>query len=134
MKTSIFVLLILSTSIISFSQPKFTLNITGGYSLPLPDLKGDFPDSYAGFYDTSAASDVNSTYLVKSGFNLNLYGKYALGKDGKFRIIGGIGYNGFSQKLDYNYIDTIGTRNHQISVLNRVSIFSMFFGPEYAFN
>ncbi|MGH2574556.1 MAG: outer membrane beta-barrel protein [Ignavibacteria bacterium] len=112
----------------SFSQPKFTINLIGGYSLPLPDLKGDFPGTFAGFIDTNASADVNSTYLIKNGFNFGLVGKYAIGKKGNFRITGGGNYHIFNQKEDYS--DTLAG---SFTLENKINILDVFLGVEWAF-
>jgi len=108
----------------TYSQPKFTINVTGGYSLPLPDLKGDFPDSVGGI---GHGADSNS-YYIKNGFNFGLVGKYAIGKKGNFRVTGGVNVNLFSQSKDYT--DSAGAA---FTVKNKMNIIGIFLGAEWAF-
>ncbi|MCI0448224.1 MAG: PorT family protein [Chlorobi bacterium] len=113
-KILILALLVLSPYI--YSQPKFTINVFGGYNLPLPDLKGDVSDSV----------DREGTYVTKNGFNAGLIGKYAVDKKGMFRITLGGSYNSFSGEGDY-----IHTNN--VSVHNKINIITIGAGAEYAF-
>lgn len=104
----------------SYSQPKFTVHLTGGYNLPFPDLKGNFPDSLPVKFPDSA------NYQIKQGFNFGLAGKYALGKKGNIRIGLGFNYNMFSQKKDY----TVGTST--VTFNNKMNIININLGGEYA--
>lgn len=99
-----------------YSQPKLTLNVTGGYNVPLPDLKGD----------VTSETDRENTYLVKNGFNFGLAGKYALDKKGMFRITLGGSYNMFKGEGDY-----VHTNN--IHIHQKINTITVGIGAEYAF-
>lgn len=99
-----------------YSQPKFTISLTGGYGLPLPQLRGDVPDSV----------DRAETYLMKTGFNLGLTGKYAVDKKSNIMITLGGSYNKFS--VDDNY-----THTNDINIHSNISIISASLGAEYSF-
>ena len=105
----------------AFSQPQIIVNLTGGYNLPLPDLKGDFPETLGG-----STADSN-TYLIKQGFNFGLTGKYALGKKRNVRINLGFAYNMFSQSKDYDVSGVTGTFKNKMNIININA------GVEYAF-
>src|SRR5215216_4019520 len=95
----ILIALFLLSSISLFSQTKFNLNIYGGYSIPLSDLSGDFPDSLNanGRLDFTKAS----TLLTKGGFNIGAILKYAVDTSGNARLTGNLNYNSFSGSKDY---------------------------------
>lgn len=111
----------LSLNSTTFSQPQIIINVTGGYNLPMGDLKGNFPDSLGG-----SIADSNS-YFIKQGLNFGLTGKYALGKKRNLRINLGFDYNMFSQSKDYTR--TSGT----ITFKNKMNIINIAAGVEYAF-
>jgi outer membrane protein W len=98
------------------SQPKLTISLTGGYGLPMPQLRGDVPDSV----------DRAETYLMKTGYNLGLAGKYAFGKKSNVRVTLGGTYNKFS--VDDNY-----THVNDINIHSNISIISAGLGAEYSF-
>lgn len=98
------------------SQPKLTINLTGGYNLPLPHLKGD----------VASETDRDETYLTKNGFNIGLAGKYAVDKKGMFRITLGGSYNSF--KGEGSYFHTNNIEIHQ-----KINIITAGIGAEYAF-
>jgi outer membrane protein W len=99
-----------------FAQPKLTINVTGGYNLPLPHLKGD----------VTSEADRDETYLTKSGFNAGITGKYAIDKKGMLKLTLGGSYNSFSGEGDY-----VHTNN--INVHNKINIITAGVGAEYAF-
>ncbi len=99
-----------------FSQPKITVNLTGGYNLPLPHLKGD----------VSSETERDNTYLIKSGFNGGITGKYALDKKGMFRITLGASYNRFSGEGSY-------VHTNKIAIHTQMNIITAGVGAEYAF-
>jgi len=99
-----------------YSQPKFTISLTGGYGLPMPQLRGDVPDSV----------DRAETYLMKTGFNLGLTGKYAVDKKQSIRITLGGSYNKFSVNDNY-------THTNDINIHSNISIISASLGAEYSF-
>ena len=110
---------------ISYSQPKFTVSAFGGYSLPLSSLKGDFPSTLA----TGSIDFQNSnSYLLKSGFNGGVNGKYTVDSAGNDRITLSFTYNSFSQKRDYSMAS--GSLR---SIANTMGIFSVSAGLEYDF-
>jgi len=101
---------------ITFSQPQVTVHVTGGYDVPLPDFKGDYP------------ADLTKDpvpYFMKNGFNAGADVKYFLGK--KKRNVGitlSLGYHGFSSG---DLTDTLGTGK------SKINIFAAGLGIEYAF-
>jgi outer membrane protein W len=99
-----------------YSQPKFTISLTGGYGLPMPQLRGDVPDSV----------DRAETYLMKTGFNLGLTGKYAVDKKQNVRITLGGSYNKFSVNDNY-------THTNDINIHSNIGIISANIGAEYSF-
>ncbi len=105
-----------SNSITTFSQPQITVHVTGGYDIPLPDLKGD--------YDTKADS---GTYLMKRGFSFGADGKYYLGKKRNVGITFGLGYTMFSNNADTSTL--LGLKN----IKNKINAFTVGLGVEYAF-
>lgn len=106
--------LVLTISI--HSQPKLTINLTGGYNVPLPDFKGDVTDS----------ADRVNTYTIKNGFNFGLAGKYAFDKRGMFRITFGGSYNMFKGEGDYVHINNV-------HIHNKINAITVGLGAEYAF-
>ncbi len=116
-RISVFVLvfvLILASNL--YTQPKLTINATGGYNAPLPDLKGD----------ASSETDRDNTYLTKNGFNFGLQGKYAVDKKSMFRITFGGSYNMFKGEGDY-----VHTNN--IHIHQKINVSTAGVGAEYAF-
>ncbi len=120
---SIALFLLISCSL--SSQTKYSISVYGGYSLPLADLKGDFPDTLS----TSSYLDFNksSTLLTKSGYNIGVKGKYCIDTLGKANFTAGLNYNSFSGSMDYRR--TQATLTYQ----NKVNIFSISAGAEYDF-
>lgn len=97
----------------SFSQPQLKVHLTGGYNLPMPDLKGDLLDS----------ADMVNTLGMKSGFNAGADVKYYLGKKRNVGITLGLTYNSFSNSMDsttYTY-------------KQKLNDFSAALGVEYSF-
>ncbi len=103
-----------------YSQPKFTLHVTGGYTLPMQD-----------FSSTIVASDTaddNWPYKNKSGFNFGLDGKLAIGKKGNFRVVFGGSYNMFKQT------GTIADPDAgNITLTTKMNILALSLGGEWAF-
>jgi outer membrane protein W len=97
----------------AFSQPQLKVHVTGGYNVPLPDLKGDLLDS---------ADQVN-TLGMKSGFNAGADVKYYLGKKRNVGITLGLTYNSFSNSAD----------STSYSVKSTLNDFSVGLGIEYSF-
>ena len=115
------VTLLFSFSSQTFSQPKFVLHLTGGVSVPLPDLKGDVSTTLI------TPNNIEKDYLMKLGFNFGADGKYAFDKKGSFRGVFGIGYNMFMNPAD---IVGIGTT---IQYRPKFNMLTLSLGPEYAF-
>jgi hypothetical protein len=80
----------------SFAQPKLLIHVTGGYSLPLGELKGDLADAFA---TPPVVANPKKAYM-KTGFNFGADIKYAFDKKGYFRGALGLGYNMFSNSYD----------------------------------
>lgn len=106
------------------SQTKYSINIIGGYSLPLADLKGDFPDTLG---TTMLNFNKSSTLLTKSGFNMGAIGKYCVDSLGNAKVTAGLIYNSFSGSKDYQR--TSATLTYE----NKVNIFTISAGAEYNF-
>jgi opacity protein-like surface antigen len=109
----------LSLNNVTFSQPQVTVHVTGGYNVPLPDLKGDYP------------ADLTKDpvpYFMKNGFNAGADAKYYLGKKRNVGITLSLSYNGFSSG-DITSTDSLfaGTGT------NKINIFAAGLGVEYAF-
>ncbi len=111
----LFFVFVLASSAV-FAQPKLIINVTGGYNVPLPDLKGDI----------TSETDRENTYLTKNGFNFGLAGKYAVDKKGMIRITFGGSYNMFKGEGDY-----VHTNN--IHIHQKINTITAGVGAEYAF-
>jgi len=116
------VFLLLCSSV--HAQPRFTLQFTGGYSLPTGDLKGEFGPTIETFRTNNPDT---TTYYMKHGMNFGIYGKQAFGKAANFRLTGGLIYNRFNRNADYpegaNYS----------SIKMNYTILSIAAGGEWAF-
>lgn len=100
----------------TFAQ--YSISLTGGYSMPMPDLKGTYP------------SDTNSSYLQKSGFNLGADGKWYLGKTRNFGVTFSLGYNMFSS----GNINAAGSDTTRFKTKSsKINFFKAAVGVEYAF-
>ena len=110
-----------------YSQPKFIVNLYGGYTLPVSDLSGDFPDTLG----SSGALDMkkSSTLLTSSGFNIGAVGKYAVDTSGKARLTVSLNNNSLSGSKDYST-----PTGRIINYKNKVNIFTISAGVEYSFN
>lgn len=112
------ILAFLVISVISiYSQPRLVVAVTGGYDLPLPQLKGTID---------STNKSSNESYWVKTGFNIGLQGKYAVDKKRKLRITLGGSYNQFSGKASYFHVNNV---DHHATV----NVISAGLGAEYSF-
>lgn len=110
----------------SFSQPKVTLNVTGGYGVPLGDFKVDVPT-------TTRADADEFPYYTKQFWNFGANGKLAFGQQGNWRVVFGLADNMYSN--DVNVLlkaDSTGTLV-TTSLKPNVNIFSIILGGEYAF-
>jgi opacity protein-like surface antigen len=95
----VLVLLVLAIMAFSFGNAqaqKIKLNIIGGYSMPMPDLKGTFPDDIA---------KDPTPYLMKKGFNVGGVGKYFFDKNNSIGVTLSVLYNAFSQSVDNPFVD-----------------------------
>ncbi|HEY3251941.1 MAG TPA: hypothetical protein VGK25_12590, partial [Ignavibacteria bacterium] len=121
-KTLILFSALLVLSNYSFSQKKFTVNIYGGYTLPLGDLHGNFPDTLG-----SAGIDFRKTktLLTSYGINIGVQGKYVIDSSGSARVTAGANYNTFSGSHDYSGVTTYK---------NKVNIITLSAGIEYVIN
>jgi hypothetical protein len=102
----------------SFAQPRLVIHVTGGYSLPLPDLAGTYPDDI---------TQNPPPMFMKNGYNVGADGKFYV--DQKLRSFGitlSLGYLGFSTG---DLADTAGTTIGS-SVFNS---FTVGVGAEYKF-
>jgi len=111
------IMILVSTGSI-FAQPRLVIAVTGGYNLPLPQLKGTID---------SANSELGESYFVKTGFNLGLSGKYALDKKGKVRLTFGGSYNKFTGEEAYSHTNDVAYHTN-------MSILSANLGAEYSFS
>lgn len=117
MKIKIILAFLVITAVSIYTQPRLVIAVTGGYDLPLPQLKGTI--------DSSNKSSGES-YWVKTGFNLGLQGKYAVDKKRRLRITFGGSYNKFSGEESYFHIYDV---DHHATV----NIISAGLGAEYSF-
>lgn len=101
----------------TFSQPQLKVHVTGGYNLPLPDLKGE----------QTFTTIEKDTYGMKTGFNAGADVKYYLGKKRNVGITLGLNYNMFSNNVDSSVAGT--TYNQK----NKINIFQAALGVEYNF-
>jgi opacity protein-like surface antigen len=119
-------------SIATFTQPKVTLHLTGGYGVPLGDFKTEVPPTSPLTEDNRADADY-FPYYTKQLINFGLDGKLAIGKKGNFRVVFGGAYNMFSNSTDAVFrIDS----NNTLAVTEfkpKVNVFSIFLGGEWAF-
>lgn len=120
---NIFIALLIISSAL-YSQTKFVVNFHGGYSMPLSQLTGDFPDTLnsSGRLDFTKAS----TLLAKNGFNFGADIKYAVDTSGSSRVTGGINYNSFSGSKDY--------KNGARTYTSKTNVLTVSLGAEYSFS
>lgn len=100
------------------SQPKLVIGVTGGYNLPLPQLKGTID---------SVNSTTGESYWVKTGYNVGLSGKYALDKKKKIRLVVSGSYNKFSGEETYSHTNNVNFHTN-------MTIISAGLGAEYSFS
>ena len=91
---SLVLFIIVLFSSLSNAQSKFTINVIGGYSIPM----GDFNTPINVNTGSSLVSKYSEDwpYSMKNGFNVGAIGKLSLGKTGNFRLTFGLNYNSFS--------------------------------------
>lgn len=121
--TVLLIVLMLGLSFGDSYAQKFKLNVIGGYSLPLPDLKGTFPD------DLNA--DKNPMpYMMKNGFNVGGIGKYYFDKKNSVGMTLSLVYNSFSNTVDDKII-VIEGGNNLSSAKFKMNMFQIGLGGEY---
>jgi outer membrane protein W len=111
-----------------YSQPKFIINVTGGYGVPMGDFKTALPAP-----GTKADADWYP-YYTKQLINFGADGKLALGKKGNLRVVLGVTYNMFSNNVDASFLTDTSTGT--LSTVNfkpKVNILSISLGAEWAF-
>ncbi|HEY3250157.1 MAG TPA: outer membrane beta-barrel protein [Ignavibacteria bacterium] len=106
----------------TYPVPKFAIHVYGGYTLPLPDLKGVFPGDIQ--------SGKNPTpYFLKNGFNFGLDGKYFIDKRRTFGVMLALTYSMLSSG-DVGLSDsTYGTGTFRTNM----NIITIGVGAEYDF-
>ena len=114
MKIQTVILLLLFRACAGYSQPRFTMQFTGGYSLPLPDLKGEFGPTRATFTENNPDT---ATYYITNGLNFGVYGKKAFGKGGNFRVVGSLIFNYFYQNKEYKDSNSFITNKLKLNIL-----------------
>lgn len=108
------------------AQPKVTLNLFGGYGVPLGDFKVDVPT------DERADADF-FPYYTKQFWNFGATGKLAFGQQGNWRVVFGLSDNMYSNNTNAIFrADSTGTLV-TTSFEPHVNIFSIILGGEYAF-
>lgn len=123
MKYKLIILLVMMIlGAVTYSQPTGIVQFLGGYSLPMGDLRGDFPGTWGG------ANPDSNTYLMKSGVNYGIYVKFPMKRKSNIMITGGIGFDDFSNKVSYD--DTSGRTDLDLSQ----SILGVALGAEYSFH
>ena len=122
--TIVLTALLLTAASSVYTQTKINLVLYGGYSMPVADIKGDFPDTLG----TSLLDfDKSSTLLTSSGYNFGATGKYSVDTLGKARVTAGFNFNTFSGSKDYPRSDAT------LTYKNKVNIFTISLGAEYGF-
>jgi outer membrane protein W len=101
-----------------YSQAQVVLHVTGGYDLPMSQLKGD----------ATVATDLQNTYVMKSGWNAGADGKYYLGKKRNVGITLSLGYHSFSSG---DVTPANGTPGYTFR--DKINSFTAGLGIEYAF-
>jgi outer membrane protein W len=128
----IIIAVIFSINSISYSQPKISLHLTGGYGVPLGDFKVDVPTS------TTVRLDADDfPYYTKQLINFGADGKLAIGKKGNFRVVLGFGYNMFSNNTNGTFrVDTTTEGTFvlgQTTFKPKVNVISINLGGEWGF-
>jgi outer membrane protein W len=116
MKKLLFILVMLSSASLLYSQPKLTVGITSGYLIPMQELKGDMKDS----------SERVNTYEMKSGYSIGADGKYFLGKNRNLGLTLSLDYSLFANSEAY--VAAYGN-----NVKRTLNTFNLGLGAEYDF-
>ena len=115
----------MTLSYYTYSQPTGTVQFYGGYSMPFPDLKGDFGETF-GTWTGNGNPDTN-TYFMKSGINYGIYVKFPATRKSHVQIVGGVGFDVFNNTASYN--DETGSANIDLTQ----SHLAVVIGAEYNF-
>lgn len=114
----VFLLLVLAAMAFSFGNvyaQKVKLNVIGGYSMPMGELKGEYP----------ADLGVDpAKYFTKAGFNVGGVGKYYFDKKNSIGVTLSVLYNKFNNSVDN---PDLATKNMKFSV----SVVETGLGLEY---
>ncbi len=107
---------------------QFSIHIHGGYTMALPDLKGEFPGDLLSDKDPRP-------YFINNGFNFGADGKYYIDKKRTFGLVLSFTYSMLSsgdkaidQATPYG-TDSLGTGTYRFDM----NIFTIGFGAEYNF-
>lgn len=119
------IFLILAINNTSFSQPTAIVQFFFGYSLPLPELKGNFGETYSTW--TGNGNPDTNTFFMKSGISYGIYVKFPAARKSKVNITGGIGFDVFSNSILYNEDTSFADYNLTQSIVG-ISL-----GAEYVF-
>lgn len=109
----------------SYSQAKFILNVTAGYSQPAGDFRNPV--------------ELNDTisdewpYLMKTGYNIGLTGKLSMNKTASIKMVFSLEYNGFKNWGNITSSESAAT-NGTVEFLPDVSIINATIGAQYDFN
>lgn len=113
----------------SFSQPKYTLYVTAGYSQPV----GGFNNGIS-LHDTVPDS---WPYLMRSGYNIGVTGKMTMKNLPNLKLVLGLNYNGFKNWGDLAVTEyNPNTGNYDtdtVQFLPKVAILALSLGGEYSF-
>jgi hypothetical protein len=106
----------------TYPVPNLVFHVHGGYTLCLPDLKGEYP--------ADLTSGKNPTpYMIKNGFNFGVDGKYFVDKKSTFGILLTLTYSMLSSG-DVSVSDALyGTGTFRTDM----NLFTIGFGGEYDF-
>jgi opacity protein-like surface antigen len=116
----------------SFSQPKLTLNVTGGYGAPLGDFTVDVPPTSPVIAANRADADF-FPYYTKQYWNVGANGKLAIGQQGNWRVVAGFTYNSFTNSTNAIFKGDSSGALVVTSFEPKVNILSIVLGGEYAF-
>lgn len=110
-----------------YSQGKFQLQFHGGYSLPMADMEGVFPDTLGS--NRKLDFTTARTLLTKKGYNFGSSFKFAVDTVGSAKLTGGLNYSMFTGSKVYP-IPFEPSRTYT----SKVSVFTISAGVEYNFN
>lgn len=138
----IFLLLLIFTLVFAFSniyaQPKLIIHLTGGYNLPMGELKGDAADLFTQSSTSNYTPANPLPYYQKQGFNFGGDIKYAFLSKKDFMLKGALSfsYNMFSQSYDvpnsYKYKASVQFPS-DTKFKTKMNIITIGIGPEFSF-